>query len=909
MIPIPRKNPTISIYDDDGILTYEAVYQLYHQGLTPIRIVGTDFSILAHNPAMNSLCQVLDPQIIGKRCYEIARSDTLCNTDECPVRLILNGEREVVQHFECILWNGTSFPATCRATPFFNEKGEIIGIIEAITDQSDLMAFSKSLEKKNRELEHRLKELELGYEISKILNEEVEIEAMAQRVLEALVEFLPILSGAFYVVSHDDGETLVGVHGIGLTHTPPPIGCKEGLFGEVFKRKEAYFLEDVPPDYMKLKSGLFEAKRLHLVFLPFTIKENRLGMLELSSLKSLKPYGPFFKGLCGQLAVAIQNAFFIERLKGLQQELQEKNERLQAQNEELQAQSEELMAQTEEIQAQAEELAAQKDALEQKSIEAEEANRMKSVFLSNMSHELRTPLNSILGLVRLLKEDQEHPLSPRQQEYLDIVLRNGQNLLDLINDILDLTRIESGREELHYDIIYVPDFVTGVCKAMLPLAESKGLEFKCDIDHAPKTIYSDSKKVRQILVNLLGNAIKFTESGMVLLKVDGVEGKDRDFIRFTVSDTGIGIPEDALEFIFEPFRQVDGSYTRKYGGTGLGLSICKKLSTLLGGEISVESEVGKGTTFKVLIPVDRRSKYRMPDEEWKKRLKNTLLYPQESASPGEDAPKEVDDRQSSKRVLLVDDDLLVGKEVSTALKQAGFEVLYCSNPLVGLKVLREQLPDIVLLDLKMPVMDGFAFLREMTRDDATRDIPVLVLSSLDVDSDTKRLFPPNVKSILQKGNIRQEDLKNQINALLLPKEIMDRAKREAGGKGDATDEGERRPKILVAEDNPDNFFLLNEMLRPRGFEIIHASNGKEAVELALKERPDLILMDIQMPEMDGISATREIRIKSSSPPPIIALTAKAMKGDREFILNSGLDDYISKPFDTNDLFSILEKWL
>lgn len=908
MIPFKTKNDIVQIYDENGILTYEAVYQLYHQSMTPIRIVGTDFSILAHNPAMNALCQVLDPQIIGKRCFEVARSDTHCDTDECPVKLILHGEKEVIQHHECILWNGTNFPATVKSTPFFNELGEIIGVIQTVTDQSDLIAVSQALEKKNLELEQKLKEIEASYEITKILNEEVEVEQIAERIFETLPNYLPMVAGVFYAFDKEE-KLLIPAYAQGVIQTPPPFSIEKGILGEAAKKKDVIFVENIPSKYLMISSGILKPANHHLACIPLISADELLGAIEIASVVSLKPHYVFLNNLSGLMGVAIQRALFLEQLKHLQEELRERNEKLQAQNEELQAQSEELLAQTEEIQAQAEELAAQRDALEQKTLEAEEANRMKSIFLSNMSHELRTPLNAIIGLVRLLKEDKSAPLTPKQQEYLDIVLRNGQNLLDLINDILDLTRIESGREEVKYDIIYLPDFVNNLCKNIRPLAETKPLKFEVIFENAPKTIFSDQKKIRQILTNLLGNAIKFTEKGEVKLIVEKKIGADRDFVCFIVSDTGIGIPEDALEIIFEPFRQVDGSHTRKYGGTGLGLSISKKLATLLGGEIEVESRLGKGTTFKVLIPVDRRSKYRMPDDEWAERLRKALLPPPHSTDEQPHGNKD-NLRQGAQKLLLVDDDLIVGREVSTLLKQEGFKVLYSADPQIGLKLLREEKPDLVLLDLKMPVMDGFAFLREMRRDEKLKQIPVIVLTSLDIDKDTEKLFPPNVKGTLKKGNIRQEGLRECIN------EILSSCKGIKSDDSDYKDSVSSKrqlkdtcKKILVAEDNPDNLFLIKEILAPKGFEIIHATNGKEAVSLTIRHVPDLVLMDIQMPEMDGINATAEIRRQLNKHIPIIALTAKAMKGDRENILSSGLDDYISKPFAPNELIFVIEKWL
>ncbi len=937
MLPPIVTDKKITLYDNNGILTYEAVYQLYHQSLTPLRVIGTDFSILTHNPAMNSLCQVMDPQIIGKHCYEIAHSD-ICGTEDCPVRQILNGAQKVIQHYECTLWNGKYFPATTNSTPFYNEKGEIIGIIQSMRDQSDLTAFSRSLEKKNREMELSLQAIKASYEIIKGITEEMRLETMTKRFFEILSKYFKILAGIFYIFDKKE-EILVPVFLKGILKTPLPVALGDGHVGEAANRQEITFWDNVSYEHLNVSSGILSPTSYFLTCIPIISNDELMGMIELASLDDLQDRKGLFESISAQLGVIIQNILYVEELSNLKEELQETNTKLQTQNEELQAQSEELIAQTEEIQAQAEELAAQRDALEQKSIEAEEANRMKSIFLSNMSHELRTPLNSILGLVRLLQGDPINPLSPKQQEYLDIVLRNGQNLLDLINDILDLTRIESGREELHHEIINLPEFIENLAKEIAPLAEAKELIFEVNTKNMPSTMFSDAKKLRQILVNLIGNAVKFTDKGGIALTIEKLEGDDRDFVSFSVSDTGIGISKDALNIIFEPFRQVDGSYTRKYGGTGLGLSISKRLVALLGGDIQVDSELGAGSTFKVILPIDRRSKYRLDDNDWADRLKKSLLMKDENKSrileddfdgPDKDMKSEIGfkcdnrDRATEEEghsdavsgykgkitVLLIDDDLIVGKEVGTMLRLSGYEVLYSVDSQVGIKMLRENMPDIVLLDLKMPIMDGFAFLREMRRDDSIKNTSVIILTALDIDSDTKSQFPPNVKAVLQKGNITQKELQKVISKSVAPKRHMEKIKdRIRGGDERPIKFSKAKETVLVAEDNMDNLFLIKEILEPRGYNIIHAKDGKEAVSLAMEHKPDIILMDIQMPELDGISAASRIRDKIKGFIPIVALTAKAMKGDKEHILNAGLDDYISKPFAPQNLLAIIEKWL
>ncbi len=907
-----------AIYDEDGILTYETVYQLYHQGPTPIRIIGTDFSILAHNPAMNRLCQVLDPQIIGKRCYEIAAAQGICHTDQCPVRMILAGEPQVEQYYDCELWNGRTFPASVTATPFYDGNGEIIGVVQVITDQSDLMAFSKSLEEKTRELEEHLRRMEGFYQVSRLFNEDHDIETMSHRLLELIPRFTPAVAGVIFLFDKVQGA-LVPVASRGLSRTPPPFDLGRGLPGMVAQERRPQFLHEVPPDYIALESGLMGPGPRHLACLPLVAADDLVGVMELCGLAPLEGSQEFLSNIAAQLAVAMQNSLYVEQLKEITRELEEKNEQLVAQNEELQAQSEELMAQSEELQAQAEELQAQRNALEQKSLEAEEANRMKSVFLSNMSHELRTPLNSIIGLVKLLKENPDEPLTEKQLQYMEIVLRNGQSLLELINDILDITRIEAGREEVRRDVVPLRELVEGIASNIRPLAEAKGLVFELSISpDLPTTMVSDQRKIKQILTNLLGNAIKFTEEGRVRLEAAPVREGEREMVAFSVEDTGIGIPQEALRFIFEPFRQVDGSYTRRYGGTGLGLSISRKLAELLGGRIEVESEVGKGSRFTLLLPLDRPGSGLSDDEEWKRRLVRALGLG-ESEAQGESQPGPVEPPPPREeeavagpvqgRVLVVDDDVVTVREMGNFLRRKGLMASFAFDGASGLAMAREQRPDLIFLDLKMPVLDGFAFLREMGKEPGLARTPVVILTAHDLDEEISQRLPSNVKGVLRKGEVMTGDLEALLADLLGRSPSPPAAPTRPGRKEGAAPAKEGPPTILVAEDNPDNTFLLRELLTNKGYRFLHAADGRQAVELARQEEPDLIIMDIQMPELDGMEATRAIRRAGLREVPVIALTAKAMKGDREQILAAGCDDYVAKPFEPRQLLDKIEHWL
>lgn len=929
---------SLKIYDDH-VLTYEAVYQLYMRAPTPIRLIDMNCHVLTQNPAMDVMVYMSNPESLGKKCFEITHAPGFCHTDDCPLRQIASGEhKNLILFYECELWNGTQFPVRVISSPFYDRHGHLAGIVQTIQDDSHYLAMANALEQKNQEMAANYQTLERHYKVIRLLSEAADLSEMTQRLLDIIVENTASATGVFYIWDSERG-VLTPMASHALFTTPPEFSLGQGMPGHAAQSKHTLLLQNLPTDHLELKTGAMNAHPFSIICIPLLLQDKLLGVMELGSFNDLSLHKDYLENILSQTCLAIQNALHTQEILKLSNAMKQQNEQLNAQNEELQAQSEELLAQSEEIQAQTEELMAQRDALEKKSREAEEANRMKSVFLSNMSHELRTPLNSILGLARLMLDDYQVTQDQRHKEYLDIMLRNGENLLELINDILDLTRIEAGREEMRFTPINTRDLIEKLALSITPLAQKKDLIFEIQTDEAPETIVTDQRRLNQILTNLLGNAVKFTEKGKITLKCTEKTIEDRDYIVFSVIDTGIGIPKGYEKLIFEPFKQVDGSYTRKYGGTGLGLSISQKLAQMLGGEISVFSELGKGSSFILTLPLDRRGKNRMPDEVWKKRLKAALLSNAEkpfatfpatadttSAAKVSPAPSmtAVSSQQTAKtmkppvnaaftasttgqKILLIDDDMLVLKELGARLKSYGYEVSCAFDGNLGLNILLEEKPGLVLLDLTMPVMDGFSFLHEMQKLPDVAEIPVIILSAADMDGDMEKLLPPNVKGILRKGNIKSQELMTLLQETLRRNEQQTAADKAAEDSiAPECRQGSRN--ILIAEDNPDNMFLLKELLTPRGYVVLHAVNGNEAVQMAMTQRPDIILMDIHMPEMNGLDATRTIR-ENGLRTPIIALTAKAMKGDREQIIEAGCNDYISKPFTPNALLRTISYWL
>ena len=518
---------------------------------------------------------------------------------------------------------------------------------------------------------------------------------------------------------------------------------------------------------------------------------------------------------------------------------------------------------------------------------AEQADRAKSEFLANMSHEIRTPMNGVMGMLELAMDS---PDGVEQRDLLATAHESAEALLTLLNDILDFSKIEADQLELEAIGFNLRTTVEGVADAHAQRAEAKGLELICSFaEDCPTYVRGDPGRLRQVMVNLVGNAIKFTDSGEVVIRVESEsESETHTVVRFSVSDTGIGIPADRQQALFQRFVQGDGSTTRRYGGTGLGLAISSDLIKMMGGTIELESVPGRGSTFWFAVPIEKQA---VPEA----------------------MPLATPDELDGLRVLVADDNATGRTILSRMLDTLGCEVGAAGSGTQAVELIQSAARAghpfrVAFLDMQMPEMDGEATAQAIKHDPLTRDTILVLLTSVGKRGDAARMEALGFAAYLLKP-IKRRELSEALMAVLgQTRGIAQQPRPPLVTRHTLSELKDMR--ILLAEDNPINRKLAVTLLTRAGYAVEVAENGAQAVDALKNGRYSLVLMDVQMPEMDGLQATELIRAEEGAHAhiPIVAMTAHAMKGDRERCLAAGMDDYLSKPLQTKDLFEAIERW-
>lgn len=628
-----------------------------------------------------------------------------------------------------------------------------------------------------------------------------------------------------------------------------------------------------------------------------------------------------------------------EELKIQQEELLETNAELEAQTQKLQASEEELIVQQEELMQSNHELEEKNHLIIEKNEELEAASielyrkaeelalssKYKSEFLANMSHELRTPLNSILLLSKLMADNMESNLTKEQIEFSSVIYNSGNSLLELINEILDLSKIESGKMEIDIENVELKDIFKSINDTFTSLAKEKKISFSIKKENELLSILKTDKiRVEQVLKNFLSNAFKFTEKGSIELIVRLPNTKESEkmkvdplnYICFEVKDSGIGIPKEKHAMVFEAFQQADGSTRRKYGGTGLGLSISREIAHLLGGEIYLESESGKGSSFSLVIPIEHVNIETIFDKnEKKEREKETqpLDFSEKSVDQNEMKKhlrrKEKTVSNVPKKILLVDDNQIHTQTISRFLGTPQKVFISVETAKEAYEILSKERIDCLVLDIGLPDETGYKVLETVKKNKKFEKLPVIIYTGMSISLQEEKKLKQYANAIILKTADSFKRLSGELSLLL---KIVDGKEEEKTLKKPyLKDEILVYKHVLVVDDDIRNIYSITKILESQKMKVTSASDGNEALTILNANKDiDIILMDMMMPNKDGYETTIEIRNNQDFKKiPVIALTAKAMLGDREKCMNAGANDYVTKPVDADQLLALLRVWL
>ncbi|MFB6933248.1 HAMP domain-containing protein [Streptomyces chartreusis] len=789
--------------------------------------------------------------------------------------------------------------------------------------------------------------------ISGLMQGHRDLPVVAELIMDELAPLVSAQYGAFYAAEDTARKPqlrLVGSYGYpDDTTRPERIRVGRSLVGQAARNRRPISVEELPPGYVTISSSLGQTVPSALVVLPIVVEDQVLGVIELASVtRFTQIHQDFLAQVMPTIGVNLNTIVANARTDELLGESQRLTGELQERSAELQVQQDELQRSNAELEEKASLLASQNRDIEAKNLQIEQArqeletraqelalaSKYKSEFLANMSHELRTPLNSLLILAQLLAQNPSRNLTPKQVEYAGIIHSAGSDLLQLINDILDLSKVEAGKMDVTPECVEVRELVEYVEATFRPMTTQKSLEFS--VATAPGTpfdLLTDGSRLRQVLRNLLSNALKFTEEGGVELRIEpAADGeipmsvhRGSPIVAFHVKDTGIGIPEQQLETIFGAFQQADGTTSRKYGGTGLGLSITREIARLLGGAVTVRSTPGQGSTFTLYLPV-ARADYEGVLGSGAQPVEQPHPAELPPAAPSAAPPAKAAGRR--RRRLLVVEGRTRGLLTLVAERAVADIAPDADDPLAGIDIitavgaqeaastLADEPCHCVVLELGMPDDEGTRLIQAIEGDSALASVPVLVHTGHHVDLAQEQSLRSRAEGRPLAFLSSLDELRERITLHLSaeePGDVLQLVRTEESQRAitQVVDNTLFGRTVLVVDDDARNLFALSGALELQGFHVLHANNGREGIETLLAHQDiALVLMDVMMPEMDGYAATAEIRsMPQYADLPIIAVTAKAMPGDQEKSLASGANDYVTKPVDTNDLIGRVQRWL
>lgn len=914
----------------------------------------------------------------------------------------------------------------------------------------------RNLKVQEAETEKQRKQTWLQTQLGKIallMSGDVSPKEMASQALSFFSSVMGVPSATVYLTQGSELH-LCSSFGTDNQRVQDRFDLNSSILGEAIKSRDLVEVKDVPKDYLTVTSSLGNASAPSLVFIPLFFHGNAVGVIELALYSTLtEDQKELLRRSQEIIATGLNASISREQLETLLAKTREQAQELQTQQEELRATNEELEEQASQLEDQQRRLNTKNERLQevQKEIQAKAAdleriNQYKSDFLARMSHELRTPLNSVLILATLLQENSEGNLNDQQKHFAETIHSAGSDLLMLINDILDLSKIEAQKLQLRPDHVSLQSIFKQLESVFAPEAKRKGLAFTVGIDPwlSSKVIFTDKLRLDQVLKNFLANALKFTERGEVSLQARGSAKLGEKFFEISVKDSGIGIPANKIETIFHAFEQIENPNSRRFSGTGLGLTIARELAQILGGSISVISTEGKGSEFILTLPLS--ADHLLKSDTSGTAANEAPLLPSSSSLVSAESSEsdsfvgwdEVNAALSkvqgqSKTLLLVEDDQVFRKLVAEAAQGYSFDTIEAENAEVALAILKQHVPTAIMSDIKLPGMSGMALLEKIKNMPQLRHVPVHMISALQyqqsafkmgamgylgkpvtmeqvnealreienvivrqsksillVEDDPrqrealthlirsgdvaihgagtahealellrnqtfdclvldlslpdmsgeqflerlKELQIPHLpviiytgkdvsrteeeslrrysESIILKGVRSEERLLDEVNLFLhrvdgqlsnTQRSLLDTFRKK--------DKGFEGKTVLIADDDIRNIFALTSALESKGFNVITARDGAEALDkLDGDVAVDIILMDLMMPKMDGYTTMRNIRSNYQyKNTPIIALTAKAMKGDNEKALEAGANDYLTKPLDLGNLFSVLKVWL